>query len=40
MNLNFATIWEEISDILPEKTAMICGNEKKTWAEYEKAASK
>ena len=29
MNLNFATIWEELSDILHEKTAMICGNEKK-----------
>ena len=40
MNLNFASIWEEISDIIPERTAMVCGAEEKTWIEYDKAASK
>ena len=40
MNLNFASIWENISDIIPDQTAVICGENEKTWAEYDSTAAK
>ena len=38
--LHFATIWENVSDAVPNNTAVISGNEEKTWREYEIEASK
>ena len=38
--LHFASIWEHISDIIPERTAVICGEYKKSWFEYEQDAAK
>ena len=40
MNLNFASIWENISEIIPDQTAIICGDQKKTWKQYELTAAK
>ena len=38
--LHFANIWEHISDIIPERTAVVCGEYKKSWFEYEQDAAK
>ena len=40
MNLNFASIWENISSIIPDQTAIVCGDQKNTWAEYDDIAAK
>ena len=40
MNLNFASIWENITDLIPNENAMICGDEQKTWSEYEDLAAR
>ena len=40
MNLNFASIWESIADLIPNQNAMICGEDQKTWSEYEDLASR
>lgn len=29
MNLNFASIWENISSIIPDQTAIVCGDKKR-----------
>lgn len=38
--LHFASIWEHVSDIVPENIAVICGNNKKTWKDYESDSAK
>ena len=38
--LHLATIWEHISDLVPNELACISGNEKKTWSEYEKTSAR
>ncbi len=38
--LHFASIWEHVSDIVPENIAVVCGNNKKTWKKYERDAAK
>jgi 3-oxocholest-4-en-26-oate---CoA ligase len=40
MNLNFASIWESIADLIQNQNAMICGEDQKTWSEYEDLASR
>ena len=40
MNLNFASIWENIADLIPNENAMICGEDQKTWSEYEDLAAR
>ena len=37
---NFSTLWEEISDIVPNNQALINGMDVLTWKEYEEQASK
>ncbi|MEK9649743.1 MAG: AMP-binding protein [Gammaproteobacteria bacterium] len=37
---NFSTLWEEISDIVPENTALINGTDRLSWREYEEQAAK
>jgi len=34
-DLHFANIWEHVSDIIPNRIAVVCGENKKTWREYE-----
>ena len=31
MEFNFATLWEKTADLIPNETAIICGDEQKTW---------
>ncbi len=40
MEMHFATIWETISDHIPNDPALICDDNVKTWKEYEERAAK
>ena len=40
MEFNFATLWEKTADLIPNETAIICGDEQKTWGEYENVSAK
>ena len=40
MNLDFASVWEMISDIVPDNDALICGDEVVTWKAYDEKSSK
>ena len=40
MNLDFASVWEMVSDLVPENDALICGEDIVTWKEYDDGASK
>jgi 3-oxocholest-4-en-26-oate---CoA ligase len=40
MNLNFASIWENTANLIPNKIAIVCGEDKKTWKQYDDAASR
>ena len=39
-DLHFANIWEHVSDIIPNRIAIVCGKNKKTWKEYEQDSAK
>ena len=38
METHFATLWENISDVIPDRKALICGNIERTWKEYDDRA--
>jgi fatty-acyl-CoA synthase len=40
MNLDFASVWEMIADLVPENDALICGEEIVSWKEYDSRSSK
>ena len=40
MNLDFASVWEMISDIVPDNNALICGDEIVSWKEYDEKSSR
>ena len=40
MNLDFASVWETIADIVPENDALICGDEVVSWKDYDLESSK
>ena len=40
MNLDFASVWEMISDIIPENDALISGDEVISWKDYDLQSSK
>ena len=40
MEMQFATIWETISDHIPDDPALICDKNVKTWKEYEERAAR
>ena len=40
METHFATLWENISDVVPERKALICGNIERTWKEYDERAAR
>ena len=40
MNLDFASVWEMISDIIPENDALISGTEVVSWKDYDFMSSK
>ena len=40
METHYATLWEKISDIIPNRTALICGEVKRSWEDYDQRAAK
>ena len=40
MELHFATVWEEIADLNPDGTALVCGDSTRTWREYDDRAAR
>ena len=40
MNLDFASVWEMIADIVPNNDALICGDEVISWKDYDLKSSK
>ena len=40
MELNLATAWEAISDEIPESDALLCGETRRSWREYEDRAAR
>ena len=40
MNLDFASVWEMISDIIPDNDALICGEDVVSWKDYDLTSSK
>ncbi len=37
---HFATLWESISDVLPDRAAVVCGNSRVTWQEWEQRSAR
>ena len=40
MELHFANAWEMLADNIPDRVALICGDSRRTWAEYDDRASR
>ena len=40
MSLHFASVWEAISDVVSDRPALICGDNERTWREYDDRASR
>ena len=40
MELDFATAWEAISDEIPDEDALICGDVRRSWRDYETRAAR
>ena len=39
MKLHFASVWETIADLIPNRKALICGGMESTWREYDERAA-
>ena len=35
MNLDFASVWETVADLVPENDALICGEDIVSWKDYD-----
>ena len=40
MELHFASVWETISDLIPDRPALICGDATRSWREYDDRAAR
>ena len=40
MEAQYASVWERNSDVIPDKIALICGNNEVTWKEYDNRAAR
>ena len=40
MNFHFATAWERIADTIPDQPALICGDQTRTWRDYDERAAR
>ena len=40
METQFATLWESISDVIPDRKALICGDIERTWSEFDERAAR
>ena len=35
MEMHFATVWESIADVMPDRTALVHGDTRRTWHEFD-----
>ena len=40
MDLHFASFWEATSDVVPDRDALICGEVRRSWREYDERAAR
>lgn len=40
MDMHFASLWEHISDVVPDQIALVHGNTRKTWSAYDDRAAR
>lgn len=40
MAVDFATAWESIADLIPDREALVCGDVRRTWFEYDDRAAR
>ena len=40
MELHFASVWETIADLVGDREAVVCGDTRRTWAEYDDRAAR
>ena len=40
MDLHFASVWESISDVVPNREALVCGDVRRSWREYDDRAAR
>jgi 3-oxocholest-4-en-26-oate---CoA ligase len=40
MNWNLASVWESVADIVPERTALVSGTTRRSWAEFDERAAR
>ena len=40
MECHYATIWESLADTIGDREAVVCGDIRRTWGEYENRASR
>ncbi len=40
MEMHFASVWEQIADAIPESTALVHGDTRRTWREYDDRAAR
>ena len=40
LEAQYASVWERNSDVIPDKIALICGNNEVTWKEYDNRAAR
>ena len=40
MDLHFASVWEAISDAVPDRDALVCGDTRRSWREYDQRAAR
>lgn len=40
MGLHFASCWETVADMLPSQTALVCGDRRTSWQEYDDRAAR
>lgn len=40
MDLHFASVWEAISDVVPDRDALVCGDVRRSWRAYDERAAR
>jgi len=40
MEMHFATVWESIADATPDATAVVCGDTRRTWREWDERSAR
>ena len=40
MQMHFATVWEAVADTVPDRTAVVHGEERRSWREFDDRAAR